>query len=76
MPTILRQDGFEFRVWTNDHEPPHVHVFKAGGQVKIEIKTAEAVAVWNMRARDVRSAEMVVAENQELFFKAWRKIHG
>lgn len=76
MPTILRQDGFEFRIWTNDHEPPHVHVFKAGGQVKIEIVTAQAMAVWNMGARDVRSAELMVVANQELLFQAWRKIHG
>lgn len=41
MPTVYRQDGFEFRIYTNVHDPPHVHVFKAGGQVKIAMGDEE-----------------------------------
>lgn len=30
MPTVLKVDGFKFVIFTDDHEPAHVHVFKAG----------------------------------------------
>jgi len=26
MPVIFRYDGVEYRIWSNDHNPPHVHV--------------------------------------------------
>ena len=76
MPTILRQEGFEFRIRTNDHDPPHVHVFLRGGQAKIEIESAEIVRIWNMRSGDARRAEDLVKVNKELFCEAWRRIHG
>ena len=30
MPTLIRHEGFEVRIYTLDHSPAHVHVFKAG----------------------------------------------
>ena len=76
MPTVLRAEGFEFRIWTNDHEPPHVHVFRGGTQAKVELISAEAVRIWGMRPRNVRLAEELVAENRDLLLDAWRNIHG
>ena len=26
LPTVHREGGFQFRIFTNDHSPPHVHV--------------------------------------------------
>ncbi len=37
MPTILRQGGFEFRIRTRDHEPPHIHIFRGGTEVVINL---------------------------------------
>lgn len=76
MPTILRHDGYEFRIRTNDHEPPHVHVFLRDGEAKINIETAEVVRIWNMRPADVRRAERIVRANQTDFLENWRRIHG
>jgi hypothetical protein len=30
MATVLRRDGFDFRIYTKDHEPGHVHIVQAG----------------------------------------------
>ena len=76
MPTVLRQDGFEFRVRTNDHAPPHVHAFRGGGEAKIEIETGDVMRVWNMRAADVGRAENIVRENRKKLLESWREIHG
>ncbi|MEH2215126.1 DUF4160 domain-containing protein [Nostoc sp.] len=37
MPTILKKGGFEVRIYLNDRIPAHVHVFKGGGEAKINI---------------------------------------
>ncbi len=37
MATVLRKDGFSVRIYTNDHLPSQVHVFKAGGEAKINL---------------------------------------
>jgi hypothetical protein len=45
MPTVIRQARFEVRIYTLDHPPPHVHVWKAGAVVKIDLASQEAVEV-------------------------------
>lgn len=55
MATILRVQGFDFRIYTNDHPPAHVHVIKGGGEVVIEIgdeQTAPSLReIYRMRER-------------------------
>jgi hypothetical protein len=76
MPTLLRENGFEFRVRTNDHEPAHVHAFLRDGEAKINILTGEMTDVWNMRPTDVRRAEDIVRENRDVLLAGRRRIHG
>ena len=37
MPTVLRVDGLRFVIWPNDHAPPHVHIFSAEAEAKIDL---------------------------------------
>ena len=37
MPTIIKIDGFSVMIMSNDHRPPHVHVFRAEGRARITI---------------------------------------
>ena len=37
MPTVPREEGFEVRIYTFDHPPPHVHVAKADAIVRIDL---------------------------------------
>ncbi len=80
MPTVLRQDGFAVRIYTDDHEPMHVHVIRAEGELVINLgggQTAPWVRENNgMSARDERSALRIVGANQELLIAEWRRIHG
>jgi hypothetical protein len=76
MPTVWRQDGFEFVIYTNDHEPMHVHAYKGDGEAKIELSPVALVAVWKMKKPDARQARRIVAENQDYLIQKWREIHG
>jgi hypothetical protein len=58
MPTVLREDGFEVRIYTFDHPPAHVHVAKAGAVVRIELATRTATEIaGTISDRDVKRAE-------------------
>ena len=77
MPTVLRERGFEVRIYTLDHPPPHVHVAKASAIVKIDLTTYEATEiVGSISDHDVKAAERLVARNETLLKEHWERIHG
>ncbi|HKC79753.1 MAG TPA: DUF4160 domain-containing protein, partial [Gemmatimonadaceae bacterium] len=58
MPTVIREDGFEVRIYTFDHPPPHVHVSKAGAIVRIDLATHYVTEIVGaISDRDVKRAE-------------------
>ncbi|MGI9139490.1 MAG: DUF4160 domain-containing protein [Gemmatimonadaceae bacterium] len=80
MPTVYRREGFEFRIYPADHDPPHVHAWRAGTFVKIGIgDTHQApypIGVTGMRTPDARRAIRIVEDQQEMFLERWREVHG
>lgn len=77
MPTIIREDGYEVRIYTLDHPPPHVHVAKAGAVLKIDLATCQVIEiVGTISDREVRRAEVLVTKHGPLLRDEWTKIHG
>lgn len=80
MPTILEKDGFRIIIRTRDHNPPHVHVYKADGQIAIalgsETEPVEIVANWMKNRLDAKKAVAIVEENQMHLLAKWREIYG
>jgi len=65
-------------IYTKDHEPMHVHVFKQG-EVIINLGDADT-PVWvrgnnSMSAQDERRTLIIVGENQEFLQTKWREIY-
>lgn len=79
MVTIFRAHGLRIIIFTDDHEPAHVHVF-GDGQAKINLigPDGSPVLVWarDMKGNEVRRAVQVVRDQQDLFLAKWREIHG
>lgn len=77
MPTIVRQDGFRIVIFPNDHIPPHVHVFKGGAEVKIEL--GEEPSLLSIEGKignkDLEKALNLVVEYQTELLEKWREIH-
>lgn len=73
-------------IYTDDHEPAHVHVFLGrksdhnDSEAKINIgndeKPPSFVFIYNMKNRVATQALRLVAENQEMLLKKWKEIHG
>ena len=60
MPTVLSDEGFAVRVYLNDHEPAHVHVWKGGGWILLSLPT-ERIPVAVLRTSGMKQADMVRA---------------
>lgn len=79
MVTIYRSHGLSIVIFTDDHEPAHVHVF-GDGHVKINLRGAdkkpELVFARDMKRADIRRALQIVLDNQSAFLSRWSDIHG
>lgn len=76
MPTVWSERGFLFMIHTNDHEPVHVHAYKAGGVVLIEVRDLSVRKAINLKKADVKRAKQIVAVQRDLFLQKWEEIHG
>ena len=77
MPTLIREEGFEVRIYTLDHPPPHVHVAKAGAIVKIDLLTHHVIEiVGTISDRDVKRAERLVARNAGFLRLERERVHA
>jgi hypothetical protein len=79
MVTVWRAQGFRIVIFTDDHEPAHVHVF-GDGELKINLHGPDSLPalVWakGMKRGDIRRAVEIVTEQRLFLLKRWRDIHG
>lgn len=78
MVTVLRSAGLRFSIFTDDHEPIHVHVF-GDGEAKINLAGqhgSELVWARGMKRSDVRLAMRLVGEHRGMLLARWEEIHG
>ncbi len=77
MPTVFTKNGFRFFFYSNEHRPIHVHVRKGGGEavfdVEGEIALRESVG---LKTRELRDAEDLAAEHQQLIIDTWHEHIG
>ena len=78
MVTLLRAEGLRVVIFTNDHEPAHVHVF-GDGEAKIRLggigSVPELIRADGMSRSEVRRALRIVAANQALLLARWEEVH-
>jgi histidinol phosphatase-like PHP family hydrolase len=79
MVTVHREGGLRVVIFTDDHEPAHVHVF-GDGAAKINLAGAdnapELVSAEGMKRSDIRKAMRIVKAGRDQLLQCWRDIHG
>jgi hypothetical protein len=75
VPTVLREGGFNVRIYTRDHEPPHVHCWKDDGELVIELDPIGIRENQGMSRGDARRVLAIVAAHQPFLMAQWRRIH-
>lgn len=80
MPVVLREGGWTVCIYTDDHVPPHVHVKRPGGSVKVHLVGAnglpEVVKIHRVPDHEAWRALGIVYKHQQLLLREWRNIHG
>ncbi|MEM8505482.1 MAG: DUF4160 domain-containing protein [Cyanobacteria bacterium P01_D01_bin.1] len=81
MAEVFRIDGFKVVIFSDDHNPPHVHVRKGEFEVKINIAGEQAELMIgeenNRRAADRRlrkQAVKIANDNLVRLMDEWRRI--
>lgn len=79
MVTVYRAHGLRVVIFTDDHEPAHVHVF-GDGEAKINLTGAEGapelLSAVGMTRADLRRTMRIVKAQQAMLLKRWSEIHG
>ncbi|MEC3950548.1 DUF4160 domain-containing protein [Sphingobium sp. HWE2-09] len=79
MPTVLRDANLRVVIYTDDHPPPHVHVF-GNGETKIALfgqdGVADVVRIVGADRRESRRALQIVREKRDYLLERWKAIHG
>ncbi|MEA3388172.1 DUF4160 domain-containing protein [Sphingobium sp. CCH11-B1] len=79
MPTVLREGNLRIVIYTDDHPPPHVHVF-GDGETKISLSgpqdRVEVVRIVGADRRESRRALEIVREKRDYLLEKWNGIHG
>ncbi|MEA3060575.1 MAG: hypothetical protein QOJ94_356 [Sphingomonadales bacterium] len=79
MVTIHRERGLRFVIFSDDHEPAHVHAFGAGmAKINLIGEDGAPELVWavGMKRGEIRKAMRIVAAEQARLLECWRRIHG
>ena len=71
MPVMLRVGGYAFKIYPDDHAPPHVHVWHAGGEAIILIESAAVRSAWKMKAPAIARARSLVEAHRDELLSAW-----
>jgi hypothetical protein len=79
MVVIHRAHGYRFVIYTQDHDPAHVHVI-GDGQAKIDLLGAdglpELVSSIGIKQSDMRRLLTEATERRHAFLLAWERLHG
>lgn len=80
MPVVMREEGWRVVIYVDDHPPPHVHVKRPGGFVKIHLAgpdgLPQVVMIHRVPDHEAWRALSIVYTNQSLLLAKWREIHG
>ncbi len=76
VPTVLRAEGFAFRIYTKDHPPAHVHVVWGRGNLKVYLESERPPELrGHVSVADVRRAVALVATHYDALLAAWHLVN-
>lgn len=78
VPTLLREEGFEFRFRARDRpEPPHVHVSGNDGRAKVWLRPSVSLAsARGYTQQQIDRILKITEEHSDEFLAAWREYFG
>lgn len=75
MPTVLREGGFQFIIFTSDHPPAHVHVRREGKLAKVQLDPIRFERTGGFNAGEQARIIAIIREHHEYLLEAWRQVY-
>ena len=77
MVTVLyrQRHGYDVRIFTEDHEPAHVHVVKAGKRVRVYLDPITFDDIRGFNDRELRQIRSLIERHMDLLRSQWNHIH-
>ena len=75
-PTVLREDGYQVKIYPNDHPPAHVHVVRAGKEARVGLDPIVVYNNWGFNNRELSKIQDIIEENQSLLLAEWDNYHA
>ena len=81
MGEIFRFGNVIIRIWSNDHNPPHVEAFSPSmknweGKAKFRIDDLACLENEGFSQKDIKLITGFLKDRQEVLAEKWREIHG
>jgi len=71
---VLRKYGFAFYFYSHENkEPPHIHVDKGDGTVKIWLNPVRVAWMENLKSSEVRQALLLAEQHEQLLMEKWHE---
>jgi hypothetical protein len=75
MPTVLREAGYQFIIFTSDHPPSHMYVRKEGKLAKMRLDPVEFVRTGGFNAGEQSKIVQIVHDYQGYLLDEWNRLH-
>ena len=75
MVTVHSAHGCRYVIFTNDHDPPHVHVFGQGAEAKLSLDPVALLWSAGFKKADLRRILKEVQAQRDLLMEKWNEIH-
>jgi hypothetical protein len=76
MITVFRAHGLRFIIYTQDHQPAHVHVRGPDGEARFSLLNGSLMSNFGLSTPDLRRAAGEVAQRRAGLLAEWERIHG
>ena len=74
-PTVLREKGYQVKIYPNDHPPAHVHVVKAEHEARVTLEPVEAKTNLGFNTREIGDILDMIEEHQADLLAEWDRTH-
>ena len=72
MPTVLREEGFKFFFYSNDHLPVHIHIEKGDAKAKFHLEpNIELVYNQGFTQKEIKKIREIITENHKKLVNSW-----
>lgn len=75
MGEIFRFKNLKFKIWSNDHVPPHVHVHGPDAHAVVNLETLEIMKARGFSEKDLKLIQQQVFIRRIKILEKWEEIH-